>query len=252
MAYIIQLRLEKQTLIPKQGLQVIKIIPYSELGHANFGWLDAHYHFNFGDYYHPERQGFGQLLVINDDRIAPGKGFPMHPHRDMEIITYVRQGAISHEDNQGNHGKTKAGDVQIMSAGSGIYHSEYNLETEETRLYQIWIRPNHKVLKPRWETKSFPQQAVVDHLFLLASGDGKAPLHIHQDAYLYAGALQAGLSIHHPLRYQGYLLVAEGCILLNGEKMSQGDGAEITDESQITIDAQQASKVLLIDVISNP
>ena len=130
---------------------MISIFPYSELGNHNYGWLDAHYHFNFAEYYHPDKSGYPPLIVWNDDCIQPGTGFPMHSHRDMEIITYIRQGAITHEDSLGNKGVTKAGEIQIMSAGTGITHSEYNHEDNETLLFQIWIQPNRYHIKPRWE-----------------------------------------------------------------------------------------------------
>ena len=130
---------------------MISIFPYSELGNHDYGWLDAHYHFNFGNYYHPDKSGYPQLIVWNDDCIQPRTGFPMHSHRDMEIITYIRQGAITHKDSLGNKGVTKAGEIQIMSAGTGITHSEYNHEDVETLLFQIWIHPNENNIQPRWE-----------------------------------------------------------------------------------------------------
>lgn len=231
---------------------MLKYFPYNELGHANFGWLDAHYHFSFGEYYRPERLGFGALRVINDDIVQPGRGFATHPHRDMEIITYVRQGAISHRDSVGNEGRTEAGDVQVMSAGSGIQHSEHNHETEETRLFQIWIEPREKGVTPRWEAKKFPKEPVGKALALLVSGfaedAGKGALYIHQDARIYAGHLAAGTTLTHPLRQQAYLLVSEGEILVEGNPLRKGDGLEITERSQITLEARHGAEVLIIEV----
>ena len=155
--------------------------PFNKLGGAHHGWLDAKHHFSFANYFDPKKLSHGELLVINDDRIAPHTGFDTHPHRDMEIITYVRKGAITHKDNKGNKGRTTAGNVQVMSAGTGIFHSEYNLEDEETNIYQIWILPNAKSVPPRWDAAEFPKEPVSTNLPLLVSGDGKAPLQIHQD-----------------------------------------------------------------------
>jgi len=227
---------------------MITIYPYEQLGHADHGWLDARHHFSFASYRNPDRVGFGALRVINDDVIKAGAGFDTHPHRDMEIITYVRTGAITHEDSQGNKGRTEAGDVQVMSAGTGIFHSEYNLESEETTLYQIWIEPERQGVPPRWETQRFPKAPVRDALTLLVSGDGAAPLTIHQQSALYAGILEAGIQIEHPIQQQAYLLVSEGEILLEGQKLSKGDGAEITNKEQVVLKALSKSEVLVIDV----
>src|SRR3546814_238671 len=137
---------------------MIDVVPFRTLGHADHGWLDARHHFSFGGYRDPARVGVGPLVVWNDDRIAPNSGFPMHPHRDMEIITYVRSGAISHEDHMGNRGRTEAGDVQVMTAGTGILHAEFNLEDQDTTLFQIWIEPHTPRLQPRWEQRRFPKE----------------------------------------------------------------------------------------------
>jgi len=150
---------------------VITVYPYNRLGHANHGWLDARHHFSFAQYWNANRQGFGVLRVINDDAIAPGAGFGMHGHANMEIITYVRQGAITHQDSLGNKGRTAAGAVQVMSAGTGVQHSEYNHESTATRLYQLWITPHTLDVAPRWELRSFPQQPLATGgLPLLVSG----------------------------------------------------------------------------------
>ena len=146
-------------------------------------WLDARHHFSFSNYQNPKRQQFGVLRVINDDVIKAGTGFDTHPHQNMEIITYVREGAITHRDSNGNVGRTEAGDVQVMSAGTGVSHSEFNRESEDTNIFQIWIDPNQLDVKPRWDSYTFPKQPTADALMLLVSGDGDAPLSIHQDAF---------------------------------------------------------------------
>jgi len=226
---------------------MIKIYTYEELGNANHGWLDAKHHFSFASYYDANRVGFGTLKVINDDIIKAGGGFDTHPHKDMEIITYVRSGAITHKDSNGNEGKTIAGDVQVMSAGTGIFHSEYNLESDDTNLYQIWIEPNQKGVKPDWASHEFPKEPNNDNLTLLVSGDGKAPLKINQDAYIYAGTLNQGANITHPIKHQAYLLVSKGTIEIDGNKVKKGDGVEITELDSIAIKAIENSEVLVID-----
>src|ERR1700742_2117012 len=145
------------TKTPNNNAGHVTVIPYEKLGHADHGWLDARHHFSFAHYWNPDRVHFGALRVINDDKVAPGRGFGTHPHDNMEIITYVRQGAITHKDSMGNTGRTGAGDVQVMSAGTGVFHSEHNLESEDTKLYQIWITPNKRGVKPRWEAREFPK-----------------------------------------------------------------------------------------------
>ncbi len=231
---------------------MITIYPYSELGHADHGWLDARHHFSFAGYVNPDRHRFGALRVINDDTIRAGGGFDTHPHRDMEIITYVRRGAITHRDSNGNKGRTQAGDVQVMSAGSGIFHSEYNLESEDTTLFQIWIEPNQRGVNPDWDSHVFPKTPVKDGLNLLVSGDGDAPLHIHQDARIYAGKLTAGTVIRHPLHQQAYLLVSEGELTLDHQPMTRGDGAEITGTDSVRLEAITDTEVLVIDVPHSP
>lgn len=227
---------------------MLTIYPYETLGKADHSWLKARHHFSFARYYNPERTGFGLLRVINDDIIAAGKGFDIHPHRDMEIITYVRKGAITHRDDKGNEGRTEAGDVQVMSAGSGIAHSEYNMENEDTSLYQIWIETNKPGVQPSWDAHIFPKDQVEDALSLLVSGDGYAPLHIHQDAKIYAGRLNAGTELTHPIEKQAYILASEGEMRINGQTMKRGDGAEVTQEKEIIIDAIQDAEILVIDV----
>ena len=227
---------------------MIKTYTFKQLGHANHGWLDARHHFSFANYYNPERMGFGALRVINDDIIKAGAGFDTHPHKDMEIITYVRKGAITHRDSRGNLGRTEAGDVQVMSAGTGIFHSEFNLESEDTNLYQIWIEPNKTGVQPRWDARKFPTEETVGGLTLLVSGDGRAPLQIHQDATVHAGPINAGSELGHAIKHQAYLLVSKGAITLDGHSLKQGDGAEIRDVDSINLTAVTDAEVLIIDV----
>lgn len=230
---------------------MIKIYPYETLGHANHGWLDAHHHFSFAMYYNPARTGFGSVLVINDDRIAAGRGFATHPHDNMEIITYVREGAITHTDSMGNVGRTAAGDVQVMSAGTGVKHSEHNHESVDTTLYQIWIEPNARNVTPRWDAKQFPKAPVTDALHLLVSGmqshKDAGALFIHADAAIYGGTLNKDTNLTHAITHQAYILVSKGTITINGEAMKKGDGAEVVDEKTITISATQDAEILVID-----
>ena len=221
---------------------------FEELGGANHGWLDAKHHFSFANYFDPKKMSHGELLVINDDRIAPYTGFDTHPHRDMEIITYVRKGAITHKDSQGNKGTTKAGNVQVMSAGTGIFHSEYNHEDEVTKIYQIWITPRQKGIKPTWDMAEFPKAPVSSSLNLLVSGDGKAPLQIAQDARIYAGRLNKNTKITHPIKGKGYLLVSEGEVEVAGKSAKKGDGIAISDEASVSIRALSDTEILVIEV----
>ncbi len=231
---------------------MITVYPYETLGHADHGWLDARHHFSFARYYNPKRLEFGTLRVVNDDRIAGGKGFGSHPHDNMEIITYVRSGAITHRDNMGNEGRTNGGDVQVMSAGTGVFHSEYNMEAEDTTLYQIWIEPNERNVAPRWKAQQFPQELVTDTLPVLVSGQsqhaGKGALFIHQDAAIYGGRLKAGTSVTQQVKHQAYILASEGEFTVNGQLLKKGDGAEITGEKTISITAKTDAEVLVIDV----
>ncbi len=226
----------------------MKIYRYNELGRANHGWLDARHHFSFASYHNPERMRFGALRVINDDIIQAGTGFDTHPHQNMEIITYVRQGAITHRDSNGNTGRTTAGDVQVMSAGTGVQHSEFNLEDEDTNIFQIWIEPNRLDVKPTWDSYSFPKNPAEDRLDLLVSGDGSAPLSIYQDAFIYGGNLNAGTQLAQPIKSQAYVLVSDGEVKIDGVALRKGDGAEITDASSVEFEAISDAKVLVLDV----
>ena len=231
---------------------MITVYPYNRLGHADHGWLDARHHFSFASYRNPARTHFGALRVINDDRVAAGRGFGAHPHADMEIITYVRHGAITHKDSLGNTGRTGAGDVQVMSAGTGVTHSEHNLEQDDTKLYQIWIEPAERGVHPRWKAKEFPKSPVHDGLPVLVSGQpqhgGKDALYIHQDAAIYGGRMNTGAVITQAIKHQAYILASLGSFKVNGATLQQGDGAEVTGEKTLTIEAFEDSEVLVIDV----
>lgn len=236
----------------------MNIQKFNALGHMQNSWLNAHYHFSFASYYNPKRLGFGDLLVINDDIIAAGSGFGMHGHDNMEIITYVRQGAITHEDSLGNKGITHAGDIQVMSAGTGIRHTEYNAEAVDTNLYQIWIQPNKQQVKPRWDAKTLDKTPIDEKLHLVVSGLEQhkvgAPLFIHANAAIYAGRLKSQTTIEHQLisgeKGGAYLLVSEGKVEVNGELLTKGDGAEITRTDNVNIKAIKDSEVLLIELLS--
>lgn len=231
---------------------MIELRPYNTLGGAQHGWLETRHHFSFANYYDPKRMRWGHLRVWNDDIIAPHTGFPAHPHRDMEIITYVRSGAITHQDSLGNRGRTEAGDVQVMSAGSGIIHSEMNEENEATQLFQIWIMPDEKGLPPSWGTKSFPKGERSGSFVTLASGlpgDTDA-LPIRTNARLVAATLKAGQSTEYHIApgRKVYLVPASGEIEINGLVAAAGDGAAISDESLLRVRAQQDSEIVLVDV----
>lgn len=225
--------------------------PHAELGHARHGWLNARHHFSFADYHDAQRMRWGRLRVWNDDSIAPQSGFEPHGHRDMEIITYVRQGAITHEDSLGNRGRTVAGDVQVMSAGSGIVHSEYNLEDEETRIFQIWIHPQQTGLPPTWGTRRFPSGERAGAFVTLASGlpgDDEA-LPIRAEARLAAATLEQGQSADYQIAEgrRVYLVPASGQIEVNGVTVSAGDGVAVRDEARLTVHALENSEVVLVE-----
>lgn len=232
---------------------MIDIRPRADLGGAQHGWLDTRHHFSFADYHDPARMHWGHLRVWNDDSIAPHSGFPTHAHRDMEIITYVRKGAITHEDSLGNRGRTEAGDVQVMSAGTGIAHSEYNLEDETTELFQIWIYPDQSGLPPSWGTRPFPAGERAGHFITLASGmaeDGDA-LPIRADARLAAATLSAGQVAEYEIApdRKVYLVAASGRIEIDGQSANAGDGVAVRDEARLRIKALEDSEVVLVDVL---
>jgi redox-sensitive bicupin YhaK (pirin superfamily) len=222
------------------------------LGGANYDWLKTKHHFSFADYYDLNRMGWGTLRVWNDDEIAPGTGFPPHPHSDMEIITYVRQGAISHQDSLGNKGRTAAGDVQVMSAGTGIRHSEYNLEPETTKIFQIWIQPSRRGQEPSWGTKPFPKRDRSGRLVTLASGiDGDhEALPIRTDARVLGATLRAGESAEYTLApgRRAYLVADLGAVEVNGVRLGPRDGAAIAEEPTLRVTAIEDAEIILADV----
>jgi redox-sensitive bicupin YhaK (pirin superfamily) len=224
---------------------------FESLGGANHGWLDAKHHFSFAEYYDPERMGWGALRVWNDDTIAPNTGFPPHPHADMEIITYVREGAITHQDNQGNKGRTEAGDVQVMSAGSGIRHSEYNLEPGRTRIFQIWIIPTKRGGAPSWGSKPFPKGDRSGRFVTLASGfeSDIDALPIRTDARVLGATLKAGESADYALDAgrHGYLVPAKGKVEVNGVRIEARDGAAIQNEPVVRVTAIEDAELVLVD-----
>ena len=228
---------------------MIDIRPYATLGHADHGWLDARHHFSFADYHHPSRMGWGRIRVWNDDRIAAKSGFPPHPHRDMEIITYVRSGAITHRDSMGNEGRTGAGDVQVMSVGSGVTHAEYNLEDEDTTLFQIWVETDQRGAAPGWGAKPFPREARDGQFQLLASGDAEdGALTIHADARVLGATLRGGESLSYDADPERHLyLVPSGAVRINGVAAAKGDGVAICGEARIMIDAEADAELVLVD-----
>lgn len=230
---------------------MIEVRKFETLGGANHGWLDAKHHFSFADYYDPQRVNWGNLRVWNDDTIEPKTGFPPHPHSNMEIITYVRKGAISHRDNQGNSGRTEAGDVQVMSAGSGIAHSEYNLEDEATQIFQIWILPDEQGGQPQWGARPFPKDDRAGKFVALASGiEGDDALPIRAQARVSGATLKAGESTTYALGKdrKAYLVPATGRVEIGGQTIEARDGAAIADLEEVTIKAIEDSEIVLVDV----
>jgi len=225
--------------------------PFEALGGANHGWLNAKHHFSFANYHDPKNMNWGALRVWNDDEIQANSGFPPHPHADMEIITYVREGAITHQDNMGNQGRTEAGDVQVMSAGTGIRHAEYNLEPETTRIFQIWIEPNRTGNAPSWGAKPFPKGDRSGKFVTLASGfenDNEA-LPIRTDARVLGATLKAGETVEYNLdrSRHAYLVPAVGKVEVNGVNLNARDGAAITDETSIRVTALEDAELVLVD-----
>lgn len=225
--------------------------PFSSLGRMDIDWLSARYHFSFANYFDPARMGWGPLRVWNDDKIRAKSGFDPHPHRDMEIITYVRTGAISHADSLGNRGRTDAGQIQVMSAGTGIQHAEYNLEDADTTLFQIWITPAAPGLKPRWETRNLPGVDDKNRLIPLASGQGlPETMAICQDATLYVAHLEAGGEITHTLApgRKAYVVGFLGQAEVNGQLLNARDGLAVAEVEQLTLTAQGSGSLLLADL----
>lgn len=227
---------------------MIEVRSFDSLGRFQNDWLNARHHFSFGHYHNASRMGLGALRVWNDDQIAPGTGFDPHPHRDMEIITYVRSGAITHRDNLGNEGRTEAGDVQVMHAGRGIVHAELNRETEETRIFQIWLMPNRAGVQPGWGTLAFPADG--EGLRVLAAGDGRdGALPLYADGAVLAGRLAAGQTVRHKLApgVKAYLVPATGAVSVNGTRVGTRDGAAVENETELTITAESAAELVLVE-----
>jgi quercetin 2,3-dioxygenase len=225
--------------------------PYKSLGGADHGWLRAKHHFSFSDYHDPKRMDWGSLRVWNDDEIEPNTGFPPHPHANMEIITYIREGAITHKDSMGNTGRTGAGDVQVMSAGTGVRHAEYNLEPGVTKLFQIWIMPTKTGGQPGWGAKPFPKGDRAGRFVTLASGfaNDNDALPIRADARVLGATLKAGETAEYTIgaKRRGYLVPATGAVEVNGVRIDARDGAAISDVDVVKVTALEESEVVLVD-----
>ena len=235
--------------VPQWGM--MKILRSNERGHANHGWLDSYHSFSFADYYNPQWMGFRSLRVINDDLVMPGMGFGKHPHRDMEIITYMLSGQLQHKDSMGNGRIIRAGEVQYMAAGSGVEHSEFNPSKDEAaHLLQIWIMPDRKAVTPRYAEKPLAD-AATGRLHLVTSKTGRdGSIAIHQDADLWLGKFDAGQAVTHALAKQrhAWVHVAEGEVTVNGQKLAGGDAAIVSDERTVELTAGKPSQVLLFDL----
>jgi redox-sensitive bicupin YhaK (pirin superfamily) len=231
---------------------MIKIRKAEERGHFDFGWLNTYHTFSFGDYYDPRNMGFRTLRVINEDFVHAGRGFPTHGHRDMEIITYVLEGGLAHKDSMGNGSIIRPGDVQRMSAGTGVMHSEANPSADESvHLLQIWILPGETGVEPSYEEKKFDDEEKRGRLRLVVSPDGRdGSVRIHQDASVYATVLDPGQQVGHELRpgRHAWLQVARGAIEVNGHELKQGDGAAVSEEPGLTITGSERSEALLFDL----
>lgn len=231
---------------------MIQVRKAQDRGHFDHGWLDTYHTFSFGDYSDPAHHHFRTLRVMNEDRVAPGQGFGMHPHRDMEIVTYVLSGALEHRDSMGNGEVLRPGELQRMTAGTGVLHSEFNpSETEPVHLYQIWLFPERKGLEPSYEQRAFPDEEKHNRWRVVASRDGReGSLTIHQDAELRLAALDAGRSLEYalPAGRHAWLQVLRGAVTLNGEELHAGDGAAVSDEAQLTLTAAVDTEVLLFDL----
>lgn len=229
---------------------MIDIRPFATLGHADHGWLDARHHFSFANYHDPDRMGWGRIRVWNDDTIAEQSGFPPHPHRDMEIVTFVRTGAITHQDSLGNKDRTAAGDVQVMSAGHGITHAEYNLEDEATTLFQIWIMTDKPGIAPQWGQREFPRANRSGRFEVVASGDpADEALAIHADAKVMAATVPAGESVTYaadPARHL-YLVAPTGRVRVNGKDAQPRDGIAITGEDTVAVEALDDAELVMVD-----
>jgi quercetin 2,3-dioxygenase len=232
---------------------MINIRHAKERGIANFGWLDSRHTFSFGDYHDPKHMGFGPLRVINEDRVSPGQGFGTHGHKDMEIISYVLEGALEHKDSIGTGSVIRPGDVQVMSAGTGIHHSEFNhSKTEPVHFLQIWVIPAREGIAPRYEQKTFPDADKRGKLRLVGSSDGRdGSVVVHQDVKLYAALLNAGEQVTHALQSgrRGWLQIVRGAAAMNGHELSAGDGAAVTGEPALSLTAKiDGTEILVFDL----
>ncbi|WP_456823073.1 pirin family protein [Bradyrhizobium sp. USDA 4502] len=229
---------------------MLQLRPKETLDHRDRGWLKARHHFIVSADGNPANGRLGPLVVWNDDEIAPGTGFGRHSHADMEIVTYVRQGAVTHEDSTGNRGRTVAGDVQVMSAGTGISHSEHNRDKDTLKLFQIWLLPRLKGGAPRWDTRKFPKADRAGRLVELASGNPENALLIRADARILGATLLAGTTLTHALstrKRHTYLAPALGAILVNGQRVAVGDGIAAIDEPGLTITALEDAEFILVE-----
>lgn len=231
---------------------MLEIIQSDSRGIADRGWLKAKHTFSFGDYQNPQRVRFGPLRVINEDRIAPGQGFPTHPHKDMEILTYPISGAIEHKDSMGNGTVITAGEIQRMTAGSGVQHSEFNhSQADELHLLQIWLFPEQNDLEPGYEQTRFSRDDKLNQMRLIASRDGRDDsITVHQDVDLYASILQPGNDLEHPIAdsRKVFVQIISGEITVNGQSVSAGDGVQIRDEDQLLINSQSEAEFLVFDM----
>ena len=230
---------------------MINIIPSEKRYHADFGWLATNWHFSFGDYFDPKNLNWSRLRVFNDDVVQGGGGFDLHPHKNMEIVTYVLEGALAHQDSVGNHGVIHPGEVQVMSAGKGIFHAEHNASKDQPlRLLQLWIEPKHTGNTPRWEQKQFTKEQRAGKLLPVVSG-GNIPgtLAIDQDAAIYVSSLKAGESIRHDVAgTHAYLFVTSGELTVNGQTLHNGDQGRIADEKSLEIKANRDVELILLDL----
>ncbi len=231
---------------------MIRVRKASERGASRYDWLDSRHTFSFNEYYDPRHMGFRSLRVINDDRVAPGAGFPTHGHRDMEILSYVLEGALEHKDSLGTGSVIAAGDVQRMSAGTGVLHSEYNhSRTEPVRFLQIWILPERRGIAPGYEQKTFSHELKQGRLLLIAAPGGReGALTIHQDASMYAAVLEPGQGVTHEIvpERHAWVQVARGAVTLNGHALGEGDGAAVSEESRLELVGTEPAEVLLFDL----
>ncbi len=227
--------------------------PSKDRGHANHGWLDAHHSFSFANWYDPAKVQFGMLRVLNDDVVAAGEGFGMHPHNDMEIITIILSGSLEHKDNMGNGSVIRPGDIQVMSAGTGVYHSEFNPSVNEaTSLFQLWVFPKEKGIKPRYDQRTFDPAERQNKIQTVASGFAKEKeLYIHQDAVISLGNAEKGKSLDYLPAKEGngvYVMVISGQVEINGQTLNQRDAIGVSELKKISINAQDVSELLIIDV----